>query len=207
MSRTKKDFEGKRRELLHRIWEILLRNGYENATLALIIKELGLSKGVFYHYFKSKEECADSAIDLYVNLCVEKTGSGDLSGMSAEEKLKHVMLESIRFFSENKEQDERINAPANAVFHQKLMIAITKQMAPQYAKIISDGVAEGVFDTGHPQETAEMILTLANFYLDAGLFRWQPESIGEKILTFAENAERMLGAKKGTFSFICYLSE
>ncbi|EDW4537606.1 helix-turn-helix transcriptional regulator, partial [Salmonella enterica subsp. enterica] len=37
------------------MWNIFVRNGYENTTLALILKELSIPKGVFYHYFASKE--------------------------------------------------------------------------------------------------------------------------------------------------------
>ena len=87
----------------------------------------------------------------------------------------------------------------NAVFHQKLMIATVKLLAPVYREVISEGVAEGLFDTGCPLEAAEMILTLSNFYLDADLFHWDPEAVPGKVCALADAAERILGAHKGYF--------
>lgn len=40
MARTNKDFNNKRNELLEKIWNIFITNGYENTTLSFIIKTL-----------------------------------------------------------------------------------------------------------------------------------------------------------------------
>jgi AcrR family transcriptional regulator len=207
MVRTKKDFAVKRGELLARIWDIFLANGYEFTTLALIRKELSLSKGVFYHYFDSKEECADLAVERYVQLGVDHLRGMELSGMGAERKLVLLMLASVQFFNPPGEQTEQINASANAVLHQKLMIAITKQLAPVYAEVIAQGVTEGVLNTRYPLEAAEMILTLANLYLDRELFAWSPEAMPHKIQALADAMEKLLGASKGCFEFIYELTK
>ncbi len=202
MARTKKAFDQKRNELLTKIWGIFLCNGYENTTLALIREELSVPKGVFYHYFHSKEECADLCVDLYAALCADHLRAQDLSGLSAEKKLMRRVLSGIQFFNENKVQQAQINAPANAVFHQKLMIALTKRLAPLYSEVISEGASERLFDTEYPLEAAQMLLTLSNFYLDSDLFQWEPEAMPDKIRAFSDAAERILGAAKGTFDFI-----
>lgn len=207
MPRTNKDFEGKRYDLLLRIWDIFVRNGYENTTLSLIISELSISKGVFYHYFRSKEECADAAIEMFIDRCVERMREENLAGLTPDQKLTRMILSGVDFFHSDRQQATGIDAPSNAVFHEKLMIAAVKRLAPVFARIVEQGVAEQVFTTERPLESAEMILTLSNFYLDDALFQWEPETMPDKIRAVADSAERILGAKKGTFDFMCFLTE
>jgi len=202
MTRTNKDFDNKRNELLETIWDIFIVNGYENTTIAFIIKTLNISKGAFYHYFSSKEECADSAIEMHVKLWIKQIKEQDEKELKADERFKQTILNGIQIVNSNKEQNERINSPGNAVFHQKLMISITKQFAPIYAEIISQGVEEGIFHVRYFIETAEMILTLSNFYLDIDLFQWSIETMTLKVTAFEEMLTRSLGAEKNTFSFI-----
>jgi AcrR family transcriptional regulator len=42
-----------------------LRNGYEETSMSTLVKESGLSKGAFYHYFKNKEELYFEVIRTY----------------------------------------------------------------------------------------------------------------------------------------------
>lgn len=202
MTRTNKDFDNKRNELLETIWDIFIVNGYENTTLTFIIKTLNISKGAFYHYFSSKEECADAAIEMHVKLWIKQIKEQDIKKLKADGRLNQTILNGIQIASSNKEQNERINSPGNAVFHQKLMISITKQFAPIYAEIISQGVQEGIFHVTYPLETAEMILTLSNFYLDIDLFQWNAETMTSKVTAFEDMLIRSLGAEKKIFSFI-----
>lgn len=207
MTRTNKDFDNKRNELLETIWDIFIVNGYENTTLAFIIKTLNISKGAFYHYFSSKEECADAAIEMHVKFWIKQLNEQDVKELKADERFKQTILNGIKIVNSNKEQNERINSPGNAVFHQKLMISITKQFAPIYAEIISQGVEEGIFHVRYLLETAEMILTLSNFYLDIDLFQWSVETMTSKVTAFEEVLTRSLGFEKNTFSFISNLFE
>ncbi|KAB7528678.1 TetR family transcriptional regulator [Flagellimonas olearia] len=63
----------KRRETMHRLCgkglEIFNEKGYYNTSLDDILNELSLSKGAFYHHFKSKE---DYFINIVQNLIVQK---------------------------------------------------------------------------------------------------------------------------------------
>ncbi|SMD41254.1 TetR/AcrR family transcriptional regulator [Bacillus sp. JKS001846] len=207
MARTNKDFNNKRNELLEKIWNIFITNGYENTTLSFIIKTLNISKGAFYHYFSSKEECADAAIEMYVKRWSKEITEQDVKELKSDERLKQIILIGIQIASNNNEQNEKINSPSNAIFHQKLIVSIIKQFAPIYAEIIAQGVKEGIFHVTYPLETAEMILTLSNFYLDIDLFKWNEETMISKVNAFEELLTRSLGAENNTFSFISKLFE
>lgn len=202
MSRTNKEFDNKRNELLKSIWHIFISNGYENTTLAFIIKTLNISKGAFYHYFSSKEECADAAIEMQVEFWINEIEKQDLKELKADERFKETIINGIKALNNNRDQNEKIDTPANAIFHQKLMVSITKRFAPFYADIILQGIEEGIFHVKYPLETAEMILTLSNFYLDMNLFKWNVETINSKVCAFEEILTRSLGAEKNKFTFI-----
>ncbi|MSR91460.1 TetR/AcrR family transcriptional regulator [Inconstantimicrobium porci] len=68
---TKKYFDSTKEKYIAMIFKIFLEEGYDNATLSLIIKKLGISKGVFYHYFKNKEECAKQCAKYYTEMCID----------------------------------------------------------------------------------------------------------------------------------------
>lgn len=58
---------GKKDEIISVALKLFLQNGYENTSVRMILKEIGGEIGMFYHYFKSKEEVFEAAIDYYFN--------------------------------------------------------------------------------------------------------------------------------------------
>lgn len=201
MARTNVNYDKKRIELLDKIWDVFLENGYENTTLSLIIKELNISKGAFYHYFSTKEACADAAVKMYAENCYQKLQEQIKENIAADANFKNLIYSCSQLFSENERSLERVNTPANAIFHQKLMVALVKELAPLFAKVISYGVSEKTFDTKYPLETAQMILTLSNFFFDADLFGWEAEEMPSKLLAFENLLTLTLKAEPGTFLF------
>lgn len=201
MSRTNINFDNKRNELANKLWDIFIAKGYENTTLSLIIKELGISKGAFYHYFSSKEECADAAIENRVSLWFNGVSSAVSENLNAIDRLKQIFLECVKI-NTGSQQDEKINDPSNKIFHQKLMISLIKGFSPIYADIISQGNSEGFFKVKYPLETAEIILTISNFYMDEDLFKWKPEAMPIKLGAFKEALTNILGTDEETLNFI-----
>lgn len=202
MARLNTNYDKKRNELIKKIWDILLRNGYENTTLSLIIKELKISKGAFYHYFQTKEACTNTAVDMFAKDCCEKIAQQIKPNESADINLKNLIISCSRLFNENEHSIENINTPSNAIFHQKLMAALVKELAPLYADVISQGIREKVFDTNYPLESAQMILTLSNFFFDADLFGWSPQEMPAKLAAFIDLFARTLKADPGLFEFL-----
>jgi len=202
MSRSNIHYEEKRDELAKQVFDIFMKNGYENTTLSLIVKELKISKGALYHYFATKEAYADAAVALCSKDCYERIICQIDDNMPAETNFNGLILSCSALFKGNEKSMENINTPSNAIFHQKLMAALVKALAPLYAKVISQGVQEKIFETECPLETAQMILTLTNFYFDADLFGWDPEEMPAKLKAFEDLLTNTLKAKPGLFSFL-----
>ena len=56
MERKKGKKNQKRKKILDKAWELFRKNGYEETKVEDITRELGVSKGCFYTYFKTKDE-------------------------------------------------------------------------------------------------------------------------------------------------------
>lgn len=57
---------GKRDELIAAALELFLAKGYEGVSVRMILDEVGGEVGMFYHYFKSKNEIFTTAVQLYL---------------------------------------------------------------------------------------------------------------------------------------------
>ena len=131
MVRTRKNFSSRQTELLDQIWLIFLQLGYQDTTLSLIIRELNISKGVFYHYFESKEHCAKAAVEYYsensLEEVIKRCEENDYKAQPPLKKLKMLMEQGRALFIENTDALKGIDSSANKVFHEMLMVALTKK--------------------------------------------------------------------------------
>lgn len=72
--------------------EIFHAKGYYNTSLDDILKELSLSKGAFYHHFKSKE---DYFINIVQNLIVQRVYALLIEPLNTNENPLPVIIESL----------------------------------------------------------------------------------------------------------------
>ena len=169
------------------------------------MKELNISRGAFYHYFQSKEDCADMAIEAHISIASALLLKGDTPQEIAAVRFKNAIEQCARYFWTELKETLFLDQPENTVFHQKIMIAMTKQLAPFYAGIVKDGIKSGEFQTDYPLEAAEMSIALACFYLDANLFQWHSKSQRlTKVKALEELINRALGVKNHISFFEFY---
>ncbi len=67
MTRISKSPHERRKELLDTALELFMKNGYENTSVGDIVSKLGVAQGLFYYYFKSKEEVYRAALEQYTD--------------------------------------------------------------------------------------------------------------------------------------------
>ena len=56
---------GKRDELIEAALALFFENGYENTSIRMIAARVGCEVGLFYYYFKNKDEAFEVAIDRF----------------------------------------------------------------------------------------------------------------------------------------------
>lgn len=63
---------GKRDEILNAALKLFLKNGYEATSIRMILEQVNGEVGMFYHYFNSKQEVFDKAVELFFKKSGEK---------------------------------------------------------------------------------------------------------------------------------------
>lgn len=145
------------------------KKGYEKTSVNEIIMKLGISKGAFYHYFRSKDDVLDTIILDYVHEMVELLyGIAENSSMNALEKYRRMFLAIQEKRKQNSERFyflvKMFLSEENLLFKQRYMEKILELTKPPFILILNQGVKEGHFKINNLEETAELIILLGNIY-------------------------------------------
>lgn len=211
MARVLKAYDERKNEILDAAQELFYSRGYEQTPVNSIIEKVGVSKGTFYHYFKSKEDLLDNLAERVTGqLVAHMEKILDKPKLGAIAKLNLMFASSADWKAANREM---IIAIMNAMYNdnnilmRKKITARTVAVAsPIMTRIIHQGISEGVFDTSFPDDISEMIFQLTTGFSEkfAEIFptlEEHPENkaLIIKILEMYEDAiERFLGAPHGS---------
>ena len=192
----------KRALILDALQELLREGNAGTASVMDIAKKAGIAKGGMYYYFKSKEEALDALAYRQYAQVIEACGNAlENARGGAIDKLK-LLLYTYRNTAVDASVDEFLHQTHNAAIHQKSMADIVCGLSPLVAGIFRQGAEENTFVCGHPDEFAEILVSVLTFLLDPGLFQWTDAQRAGKLKALAEFMEKGLGAERGSFSFL-----
>ncbi len=170
-------------------FRLFMEKGYEHTSIQDIINQLGgLSKGAIYHHFKSKEDILVAVADRMTEESNQMLAAiRDRSDLSGKEKLKTIFKESINRPVQN---DIFKVAPD---FHQnpKLLFSLLhdtiEEAAPNYiVPIIRQGISDGSIQTDFPEQLAELVLLVANVWMNPMIFDSTEEESYRKFMIFSQ---------------------
>ncbi|WP_242259653.1 TetR/AcrR family transcriptional regulator [Bacillus cereus group sp. BfR-BA-01311] len=202
--RIVKEYEERRKEILETAERLFLTKGYTKTTVNDILKEIGIAKGTFYHYFKSKEEVMDEIIMRIIKEDVTKAkrivSNPDIPVL---DKLFKILMEQSPKSGDVKEKMiEQFHQPNNAEMHQKSLVQSIIHLSPILTEVLEQGIEEGIFSTPYPKETIELLLSSAQVIFDDGLFQWKPEEMINRAKAYIKMMEASVGAKEGSFDYM-----
>lgn len=167
MPRVVKHPDIRRAELLDRASGLFLRHGFDRVSLNDLIADAGVSKGAFYHWFPSKEALIAALAERSAReaFAVIEVALAKCEG-NALDRLNAVLQAG---FDVNMDMGgpEQLAAmvsllrPENAHLYGRILAVEERLFRPLLTRLISDGVAEGIFDTFDPEGVADMIYGLA----------------------------------------------
>jgi len=211
LPRITKDYDQRKNEFLDAAQELFYSVGYEQTSVNMILEKVGVAKGTFYHYFKSKEELLDSLAERVTDqIVVHIEKMLDKPKLDAIAKLNLMFESSASWKAANR---EIIIALMNAMYNDNNLLMRKKintrtiaAASPLMARIVHQGIAEGVFNTSFPDDISEMLFQLMTGFGEkfAEIFLTledHPENkvLIIKILEMYEDAiERFLGAPRGS---------
>ncbi len=188
MARNKHPEETVRR-ILDVASRLFMEKGYEHTSIQDIIDHLGgLSKGAIYHHFRSKEEILEAVTNrmtaesnlLLAQIRDSKVGSGS-------EKLQRIFKMSIQ---RPVQEDIFTFAPDfrnNPKLLSSMLLDTVEHVAPDYIlPIIRQGMADGSIRTEYPEALAELIMLVANIWLNPMTFNSSVRETYQKVMIFGQ---------------------
>ena len=167
MPRVVKHPDIRRAELLERASALFVRHGYDNVSLNDLIADAKVSKGAFYHWFPSKDALISALAERSARegFAGVEEAVGQCSG-NALDRLNAVL--QAGFDVKMKMGTPELLAamvalmrPDNAHLYGRIVAAEEGLFRPLLTQLVSEGVAEGIFDTFDPEGVADMIHGLA----------------------------------------------
>lgn len=204
MMRRHKEPEVRKSELLDAAQKLFIEKGYAKTTVTDILNVHGLSKGVFYYYFKSKEEIMDAIIQRMVDEMVThaKKIVAD-PGMTPPQKILAILMgqgQSEELIKDKESMTQQFHEVQNAEMHQKSLSLSIKSLAPVMAEIFKEDKSTVPFSVHYPQETIALLLAAGQVIFDEGLFQWSEEERTRYAVAFIEMMEKTLGVPLGYFN-------
>ncbi|WEX86396.1 TetR/AcrR family transcriptional regulator [Sinorhizobium garamanticum] len=165
MARIIKSPDVRTNELIDCAQRLFFEHGYENTTVNDVIREAGLSKGAFYHYFASKEALLEAlAARMARQSLDEMRPLLDDPSLDAVGRLNALFANSRRMKADMAPQlKNTFNAlfkPENIVLYHRIDEALTAVTLPFMTEILRRGQEEGSLDAPDPEAMALMLLNL-----------------------------------------------
>ena len=166
-----------------------MEKGYEHTSIQDIIDHLGgLSKGAIYHHFKSKEDILVAVSDRMTAESNQMLAViRDRSDLSGKEKLKTIFAESINRPVQNDIFTVAPDFHNNPRLLFSLLHDTIEHAAPAYIlPIIKQGISDGSIQTDYPEQLAELILLVANVWMNPMIFDSSEEDSCRKFMVFRQ---------------------
>ena len=194
---------------------LIQTKGYEQMSIQDVIDSLETSRGAFYHYFDSKSALLEAVVERFADAGVLVV-SGVLSDphMPAIRKVEKVFSTISSFKAKQKELvlalTEVWRSDGNAIVREKLRRMSASLMGPIIATIVKQGIEEGTFKTGSPDETATVLAALIHGYQELAAEQFLGrrdgtitfEVVQKTCNAFTEAFERILGIPRGSVTLM-----
>ncbi|WP_238906756.1 TetR/AcrR family transcriptional regulator [Clostridium sp. YIM B02506] len=198
--RITKEHDERRNEILDIAEKLFHIKGYDKCTINDILKEVGIAKGTFYHYFKSKEEVLDAIVSRYKDVVITKVNEvANNDVITLEEKLMGAFM-SMRIIDQlDSGMINEMHKTENALLHQKILNQIVIDVAPILVKIIKEGVDRKVWRCKFPLEYMQIFLASSITLTDEGIFEFDGESQNKIMEALISVLEKMLDVSENSF--------
>jgi len=215
MTRIVKAPDERRSELIATAQQLFYTKGYERTSVSDIVEAVGVAQGTFYYYFDAKTAILEAVVAELI-----AQAQAVLQEIVADETLAAIpkWIQAFRVVNNWKieRKDEMITLlrllqrDENVLLQHKMRMQAIQVLSPELAKIIAQGVKEGVFETESIQDSAEMALAIAQPFRatlkdtllnpdkcdDPAALAWR------KLASVQTAIERILGAPPGSLPII-----
>lgn len=207
------EYTARRGEILDVAERLVETIGYERMSIQDILDALQMSKGAFYHYFGSKHALLEVLVERRLAEAERRllpiVHDAELTALA---KFERFFQTSNSWKLEQRSFLIKLlgvwYADSNAIMRQKVRAAALKVLAPLFATIAVQGVAEGALNAAYPEHVGMVMVNLAYDFGDilaAQLLAHEPaaakaHTMEQTIAVYTDAIERVLGAPSGSLA-------
>lgn len=162
--------------------DLFSEKGWEQNTVQDIVDRLGdLTRGAFYHHFKSKEEIIDAVLNRITIENDPLKAVQKMKNLNGLEKLRKAFLLSL----ENTEQVEAVKSVTSILTEPRFIAKQVKNItvnAMDILLLIKEGITDGSIHVRHPEQVAQTYMLLTNVWLSPIIFSVSLEEYMQKAL-------------------------
>lgn len=196
--RIVKAHDERKNEIIDTAQNLFMTKGYSACSVAEIIDAIGIAKGTFYHYFKSKEEVLDAIVNKGTDMIANR-----IYKVLHDDKLNYIEKIVGSLFAMQIEDSmggeilDELHKAENSLMHQKSIYMIVNRVSPLLEELIIQGNKDGAFKCKHPRQYLKIILSSSVTLLDDGIFPMTKEEKMEIFSSIVDLLEQILGVEEG----------
>jgi Transcriptional regulator len=177
-----------KQQILETAMRMFSEKGLENVKVEDVVTEVGVTRGAFYHYFKSREELIAGVMYKSFECDNPYLLANKQKGLSALEKLRFAAKLSLR--SRLNMSDSMIaqikKLSSNPVVFKNEMIFQVNVMATYVEKLLIEGNKDCSMNVAFPKQTSQTIALLVASWLSPYAFEVSYEEYVDKVLFFEQ---------------------
>lgn len=188
-----KEAEERKKEIIDTARRLFGEKGYKNTQVKDIVSEVGVAQGLFYYYFKSKDEVLEAVAEQYAdNIICGVTELIDVD-MKSFEKIVLIIELFLKRAEEEKQVFEAMQQKDQRDMHSKILNHVGERLVPVILKIVEQGNKYGELNCKYPlQSTKIMIYGIIDFMNEVSAEK-KIKYLKENLDVFKEMASRVYG--------------
>ena len=156
MAKTK---EERRNEIIETAGKLFEEKGYEQTQVQDIVNEIRVAKGLFYYYFKSKDEVMEELADRYADAIIDAVNKLIDKDISTFDKINRI----FQIFIDSAEKKSGIFMGIlnvkNGITHERIFFNVGKKMVPLVTELILSGNDNGECNCSDPKFITEFLVS------------------------------------------------
>lgn len=195
-----KEHDERRNEIIRTAAALFSQKGYDKCSVNDILNAIGIAKGTFYYYFKSKEDVLDAAVEqVSEQVFIQVQKIAVRKEVSPIERIIQVLLAARVTDPTEQVLIQEMHKSNNALLHQKTHVSIITMLTPILARIVEEGNETGIFQCAYPEQCVQILLSAILTLLDDDIFLFDKTQTVKVFEAIIYTMEKMFGVKDGTF--------